>query len=103
MSKRKLLKGFAPFDAAEHLDSDEAITAYLEASAEAASEDGDTRILSIALGNVIRAKNISALARETGLTRAGLQRALSADGNPKLDTLLKVAKALGLRLSFAPA
>lgn len=102
MTKRKLPKGFTHFDPAEHLDSPEVIAAYLEASAEAAAEDGDVRILSIALGNVMRAKNVSEMARETGLTRAGLQRALSADGNPKLDTLLKVARALGLRLSFAP-
>lgn len=100
---QKLPKGFRRYDAAEHLKNDADIAAYLAASAEAAAEEGDSRILALALGNIMRARNVSALARDTGISRVGLQRALSADGNPRLETLLKVAKALGVRLSFEPA
>ncbi len=96
-------RGFRPFDAVDYLNTEKDIAAYLEAAAEAAAEDGDTTIIAVALGDVMRAKNVSALARETGLTRAGLQRALSPEGNPRLDTILKVAKAMGVRLSFTPA
>jgi probable addiction module antidote protein len=87
-----------PWDPAEHLDSDEAVAAYIAA----ALEDGDPALLAAALGDVARARGMSDIARAAGLSRESLYRSLSADGNPSLDTFLKVAKALGLRLSVVP-
>ena len=63
----------------------------------------DPAFLAAALGDVARARNMSQLARDTGLTREGLYKALSGKGNPTLDTVMKIAKALGLRLTFKPA
>lgn len=86
------------WDSAEFLDSPEAIAAYLEA----AFEDGDPKVISHALGNVARARGMSRLAEDAGVTRAGLYKALSADGDPRLTTLLGVLKGLGLSLSVHP-
>ena len=83
-----------PWDAAEHLKSDEDMAAYLEA----ALEDGDPALVSAALGDIARAKGMTDIARETGLGRESLYKALSPDGNPAFSTVLKVVKALGLRL-----
>lgn len=88
------------FDAADYLKSDEAVAAYLDAVMD--DSPGDAGALAKALGTVARARNMSQLARDTGLSREGLLRALSASGNPSLATLLKVAQALGLKLRFAP-
>lgn len=77
------------------------MAAYLEACL--AESDGDPSFVAKALGDIARAKGMSALARETGLGRESLYKALSADGNPQLSTILKVAKALGLELSVRPA
>lgn len=87
------------FDAADYLDSPKAIAAYLDA----AMEDGDPAVIAAALGDIARARGMSKLARETGVKREALYRALSPEGNPELATLLKVVSALGLRLSSAPA
>lgn len=87
------------WDGAEHLDTPEAIAAYLEA----AFEDGDPKVITHALGNVARAKGISQIAKDAGVTRAGLYKALSADGDPRLTTLLGVFKSLGLAVSVHPA
>jgi probable addiction module antidote protein len=86
------------WDAAEHLDTPEAIAAYLEA----AFEDGDPKLISAALGDVARANSMTSLARETGLSRESLYRALSGDGNPEFSTVLKVLHALGVRLEARP-
>ena len=86
---------FARYDAADYLKSDEDMLAYLEA----AMEDGDAAVIATALGNIARARGMMQLARDTGLTREGLYKALSADGNPSLGTVLKVMKALGVRLA----
>ena len=83
-----------PFDPAEFLDSEEAIEEYVRA----ASQDGDTSGIARALGVVARARSLSALARETGLSRISLYEALSGDGSPELATVAKVARALGFRL-----
>ena len=88
------------FDIAEHLRSPEEMAAYLDACI--AESDGDTGFIARALGDVARAKGMSALARETGLGRESLYKALSVDGNPQLQTVMKVAKALGLRLRVEP-
>jgi len=83
-----------PWDAAEHLVTGEDTAAYLEA----ALEDGDPALVSATLGDIARAKGMSRIARETGLGRESLYRALSPDGNPEFSTVLKVVRALGLRL-----
>jgi len=82
------------WDAAEHLRSDEDIAAYLEA----ALEEGDPAVVSAALGDIARAKGMTNIARKTGLGRESLYKALSPEGNPEFSTVLKVVKALGLRL-----
>jgi probable addiction module antidote protein len=87
------------WDASEHLDSDEMIAAYLEA----VFEEGDVGAIADAIGTVAKAKGMSQIARETGLSRENLYRALSDDGNPELATLLKVIRAMGLRISVEPA
>jgi probable addiction module antidote protein len=66
----------------------------------AASEDGDPRALVTALGDVIRARNVSKIARDAGLTREGIYKAFSADGNPSLSTVVRVARALDLGVTF---
>jgi probable addiction module antidote protein len=86
------------WDAAEHLDSPEAIAAYFNA----ALEDGDPQLIAAALGDIARAKGMSQLARDTGLSRESLYRALSPEGNPELATVLRVARALGLQLGARP-
>jgi len=86
------------FDAAEHLDTEVAIAAYLEAVVEE-----DISMLPAALGTVARARGMSALARDTGLARESLYRALSEGGNPTLSTLSKVLSAYGVQITLKPA
>lgn len=83
------------WDSAEFLNSKEEIAAYLEA----AFEDGDAAGIKLALNNVARARGMSEMARETGISREGLYKALSESGDPKLSTLIGIMKALGLTLS----
>jgi len=92
---------FAHYDTADYLKTEEDIAAYLEAVMEEAADD--PVYVARALGVVARARNMSALAREVGMSRVGLNKALSGEGNPTLATVMKVAKALGLKLSFQPA
>jgi len=89
------------YDVSEHLRTREEMAAYLEASI--AESDGDAAFVAKALGDIARAKGMAALADETGLGRESLYKALSAEGNPQLSTVLKVAKALGLQFSVKPA
>ena len=86
------------YDVAEQLDSPEEIAAYIEA----ALEDGDSRVIAHALGTVARAQGMSDIARQTGLGRESLYKALSPDGNPTLATVLKVVRALGIRRNAEP-
>ncbi len=86
------------WDSAEYLKTEEDMKLYLEACIEEAGEDPS--FIVHALGVVARAKNMSQLARDTGLTREGLYKALSPDGNPTFTTVAKVAKALGFKLSI---
>lgn len=88
-----------PYDTARYLETDQAVAAYIEA----VLEDGDPALVAEAIGVVARARGMSQIARETGLSRESLYRSLSKDGNPELATILKVLKALGVRLSAAPA
>jgi probable addiction module antidote protein len=83
-----------PWDPAEHLETDEDIAAYLEA----VLEEDDPALFQAALGDVARAIGMTAIARETGLRRESLYKALSAEGNPEFATIVKVLKALGLTL-----
>jgi probable addiction module antidote protein len=85
-----------PWDAAEFLTTDEAIAEYLTLSL----ESNDAREIAQALGAVARARGgIAELARQTGLTREALHRALSETGNPEFATVLKVMRALGVKLT----
>lgn len=89
------------WDSAEYLKTDEDIEAYLEAVLE---EGGDDPAYIIhALGIIARAKNMSQLARDAGISREGLYKALAEDGNPTFATVAKIAKALGLRIKFQSA
>lgn len=90
---------FSRYDTAEHLRNEEEIALYLEA----VSEEGDPALIAAALGDVARARNMSQLARDTGMTREGLYKALSGEGNPSFATVMKVSRALGLKLSFEKA
>ena len=87
------------FDMAEHLRSEEEIQAYLN---EVLKEDDVDLILS-ALGDIAKARNMSQLARETGVSREGLYKAFSGNGNPTFSTVLKVMKALNLTLEVKQA
>ncbi|MBI5634334.1 MAG: putative addiction module antidote protein [Nitrospirae bacterium] len=88
-----------PWDAAEHLKTDEDMAAYLEA----AIEDGDPSVISAAVGDIAKAKGMSQIARETGLGRESLYKALSPGGNPEFATILKVVRALGLKFHVEAA
>lgn len=83
-----------PYDTVEYLRDDEDMAAYLDA----VLEEGDPALITAALGDIARAKGMAELARETGLGRESLYKALSAEGNPEFATVLKVVRALGLRL-----
>lgn len=88
-----------PFDEAKHLETDEDVAIYLDEIL----QDGEPRLIAHALGVVARAKGMTAIAKEAGLTRESLYKALSADGNPEFATVLAVLRALRLRLSVAAA
>jgi probable addiction module antidote protein len=87
------------WDPADHLVSSEDQAAYLEA----ALEDGDPKVIAAALGDIARAKGMTQIARDAGLGRESLYKALSAGGNPEFGTILKVISALGLQLHASPA
>jgi len=84
------------YDVAEHLRTPEEMAAYLEACLEEA--DGDAAFIAKALGDIARAKGMSQVARDAGVSRESLYKALSGERTPGFDTILKVVKALGLRL-----
>ena len=86
------------FDAANYLNDEEDITAYLQV----VMEDGDPALLAAALGDIARARGMSQLARDTGLSRESLYKSLSGERAPSSDTLFKVMKALGFKLTITP-
>ena len=90
MSNVKLSK----WDVVEYLKTEEDMVLYFEACL----EEGDPTLITAALGDIARAKGMSQLARDTGISREGLYKALSGEGNPEFATVLKVVKALGLKL-----
>jgi probable addiction module antidote protein len=85
-----------PYDATEHLRTPDEMAAYLDAWLDEASDDAAG--IAGALGDIARAKGMSQVAKDAGLNRESLYRALSANGNPSFATVLKVAKALGVKL-----
>ncbi len=87
----------SPYVVAEHLRTPEEMAAYLEACIEEA--DGDAAFIAKALGDIARAQGMTQVARDSGLSRESLYKALSGERSPSFDTILKVVTALGLKLS----
>ncbi|HEY4943940.1 MAG TPA: addiction module antidote protein [Rhizomicrobium sp.] len=84
------------WDPARHLKTDKDRAAYLDV----ALEENDPRVIAAVLGDIARSKGMARVAKKAGLGRESLYKALSRDGNPKLDTLLKITQALGFKMSF---
>ena len=89
------------YDVAEHLRTPQEMAAYFEACLEEA--DGDAAFVAKALGDIARAKGMAKVARDAGLSRESLYKALSGDRSPSFDTILKVTEALELKLHVKPA
>lgn len=87
------------WDIVDHLRNEEDMALYLEACFE--EDPGDGSLIRAALGDLARARGMAQLARDTGLSREGLYKALSKEGNPEFSTVVKVIHALGLRLHAA--
>ena len=87
---------FTKWDPADHLSTEDDMAFYLDACLD--EDPGDGSLVRAALNDISRARGMSQLARDTGISREGLYRALGTDGNPEFATVLKVIKALGLRL-----
>ena len=98
MAKAKTVKT-RQWDPAEHLETEEDMAAYLEA----ALAEGEPSLVAAALGDIARAKGMAQIARETGLGRESLYKALSLEGNPEFATVMKVISALGLKLHATPS
>lgn len=88
------------FDAAEYIKTEEDARLLLEACAD--EDPGDGSVIRAALNNIARAQNMSRLARDAGLNRVGLYKALSENGNPSFATVMKITRALGLKLRLEP-
>ena len=86
------------WDSAEHLKTEEDMQAYLQACIE--ESNGDAVFIAKALGNIAKSKGMTQLSKDTGLGRESLYKALSGDVNPSFDTVIKVVKALNLRLAI---
>ncbi len=97
MSKTKTTR----YHVSEHLRTPEEMAAYLQACLEEAN--GDAAFIAKALGDIARAKGMTQVARDAGLSRESLYKALSGDRSPGFDTILKVVEALGLKLNAEPA
>ncbi|RCX08571.1 addiction module antidote protein [Extensimonas vulgaris] len=90
---------FAPFDAADYLDDEETIAEYLSA----ALQDPNPDVFLTAVRDVARARGMAQLAKDAGLGRESLYKALTPGAKPRYDTVLKLLHALGVKLSIAPA
>ncbi len=86
------------FDASEYLDSEEAIAAYLNA----ALEEGDADLLIAAIGDVAKARGMAKVAADAGLGRESLYKTLAPGSKPRLDTVLRLLQALGVKLNAVP-
>lgn len=93
-----MIETFTRWDAAAHLHSKEDARLYLEACAE--EDPGDGSLIRAALNDIARAQNKSLLARDAGMTREGLYKALSENGNPTFATVMRITRALGMQLRF---
>lgn len=91
---------FTRWDVVDHLNSEEDMALYLDACFD--EDPGDGSLVRAALNDIARARGMTQLARETGMTREGLYRALSANGNPEFSTVLKVIRALRIKLHASP-
>lgn len=98
MSKKTKIADLPEFDAAEYLDDERAIAAYLTAIL----EENDPALLTAALGDVARARGMTEIAKASGLTREALYRALRADAQPRFETVSRVCAALGVKLVAEP-
>ena len=92
-------EAFTKWDVAEHLRTREDARLYLEACAE--EDPGDGSLIRAALRDIARAGNMSRLAREIGMSREGLYKALSEDGNPTFATVMRITRALGMQLRIS--
>lgn len=92
---------FTRWDVVDYLKTEEDMALYLDACLD--EDPGDGSLVRAALNDIARARGMTQLARDTGLTREGLYKALSASGNPEFSTMLKVIKALSIRLHAVPA
>jgi probable addiction module antidote protein len=99
MSTSKTKAKLLPFDAARYLTDEDAIAEYMTA----VLETEDTDLLLLALSDVARAKGMAQVAKDAGLGRESLYKALAPGAKPRLDTILKVARALGVKFSAHPA
>ena len=90
---------FKKWDVVEHLKTDKYMTLYLEACL----AEGDPALVAAALGDIARARGMSQVARDTGMSRESLYRSLSGEGNPEFATVMKVIKALGIQLHTSAA
>ena len=91
---------FSRWDVADYLDTEEDMALYLDACLE--EDPGDGSLIRIALGDIARSRGMTQLAHDTGLTREGLYKALSTEGNPAFSTIFKVIRALGVKLHATP-
>jgi len=91
---------FSRWDAADYLDTEEDMALYLDACLD--EDPGDGSLIRAALGDIARARGMTQLALDTGLTREGLYKALSTEGNPAFSTIFKVIRALGVKLHATP-
>jgi probable addiction module antidote protein len=96
-TRKRAKETFSRYDAADYLKSKKDRVAYLEACMEEAGDDA--AFITHALGTIARARGMGQLAKETGLTREGLYKALNKNSNPSFGTVLKVMRALGLKLT----
>jgi len=98
MTEKIKIADLPEFDMTEHLDSDQAIAEYLTI----VLEDGDPALLAAALGDIARARGMTEIAKASGLTREALYKALRPNASPRFDTIAKVCKALGVKLTVQP-
>ncbi len=99
MTRPKSARKLVAFDAARYLDNDEAIAEYMTA----VLEQNDTDLLILALADVARAKGMAQVAKDAGLGRESLYKALAPGAKPRFDTVMRVARALGVKFTAHPA
>ena len=96
----KLPEGYTVWDPANYIEDEDDARLYIEAVAE--EDPGDGSLIRSALSDVARARNMSGLARQIGMSRAGLYKTLSPDGNPSFATIMRLTRALGVRVVLRP-